>query len=59
LDEPVHYTAVYYQPDGAEVMKRLQSEFAKALQALADKARVDGPARVLNLTARRAGPAPV
>jgi hypothetical protein len=59
LDEPVHYTAVYYQPDGAEVMKRLQSEFAKALQALAYKARVDGPARVLNLTARRAGPAPV
>lgn len=53
LDEPVPYTAVYYQPDGARVMRRLQSEFAQALRALADKGRVDGPARVLDFSARR------
>lgn len=53
LDDPVTYTALYYQPDGARVMNRLQAEFAKALRAQADKARIDGPARVISFTARR------
>lgn len=52
LDQAVGYTACYYQPDGARVMPRLQSEFPRALRALADKNRVDGPVRVLNFNAR-------
>lgn len=47
LDEPVAYEAVYYFPDGAENMRRLMSEFLPALKAVASKARIDGPARVL------------
>lgn len=47
LDDPVPYEAVFYREDGAEVMKRLQAEFARALPPLADKDRVEGPARVL------------
>lgn len=53
LDEPVAFTACYHQPDGAGKMPRLQSEFARALRALANKDRVEGPARVLNFNARR------
>lgn len=56
LDDPVTFTAFYYQPEGAELMKRLQNEFAKALRALADKSRIDGPARVLSLEGRRPAP---
>jgi hypothetical protein len=51
LDDPVPFEAVYYQPDSREVMKRLQGEFLLALQALAAKDRVDGPARVLKFQA--------
>jgi hypothetical protein len=47
LDEPVPYQAVYYREDGAELMRRLQGEFTRALVALADKARPERPARVL------------
>lgn len=53
LDEPVPFEACYHQPDGREVMRRLQSEFHKALQVLAAKTRVEGPARLLKLDARR------
>jgi hypothetical protein len=41
LDEPVPYEAVYYNPEAAETMKRLLSEFPPALKVLAAK---DAPA---------------
>ncbi|MDR3393515.1 MAG: hypothetical protein P4L70_00800 [Parasulfuritortus sp.] len=47
LDQPVPYEAVYYRDDGAEIMRRMQAEFPKALTTLADKERPDGPASVL------------
>jgi hypothetical protein len=56
LDEPVPYEAVFYDADGASVMRRLMSEFPKALQALAAKERPDGPARVLKFERRREVP---
>ncbi len=54
LDDPVPFEACFYQPDGHEVMKRLQGEFHRALQSLANKGRIEGPARVLKFQARRA-----
>jgi hypothetical protein len=53
LDDAVAYTAVYYQPDGAETMRRLHAEFPKALAALADKAAAHRPGKVLDFAARR------
>jgi len=53
LDEPVKYDAVYYRHDLATVMWRLQTEFPRALKALAGKERVDGPAKVLKFPAPR------
>jgi hypothetical protein len=53
LDEPVPYEAVFYDADGASTMRRLMSEFPKALKALAEKDRVDGPAKVLKFEKRR------
>jgi hypothetical protein len=53
LDEPVQYDAVYYREDGGEIMCRLQAEFPKALAALADKERPEGPARVLKFEKAR------
>lgn len=47
LDEAVPYTAVLYFENGAEILRRLLSEFLPALKALAGKERIDGPARVL------------
>lgn len=47
LDEPVAFEAVYYREDGADIMRRLQAEFPKALTALADKERPEGAARIL------------
>jgi hypothetical protein len=52
LDAPVAYTAVYYQADGAEVMKRLLPEFQKALRALAGKQGPRASARVLPFAPR-------
>jgi len=49
LEEPVPYEAVYYSPVAAEVMRRAQSEFYKALHELEQKATFDGPARVIKL----------
>lgn len=53
LDAPVAYESVIYHPDGERQLGRLQGEFTKALQAIADKARPDGPARILKFEARR------
>lgn len=53
LDEPVTYETVYYQPAAEDTMKRLQSEFPRALQALAEKEKTDGPGKVLKLDMRR------
>jgi hypothetical protein len=47
LDEPVPYQAVYYEPDAAQFMARLQAELPHALNELASKGRLDGPARVI------------
>jgi len=47
LDEPVPYQAVYYQPDAAQLMARLQAELPRALNDLAAKGRFDGSARVI------------
>lgn len=48
LDQPVAYEAVYYSENMSSVMIRLQSEFPAALQALVNKTRLDGPARIIN-----------
>jgi hypothetical protein len=47
LEDAVEYEAVYYRPDAASIMSRLQAELPRALLELAKKSRVDGPARVL------------
>jgi hypothetical protein len=51
LDEPVAYEAVYYSPASAEVMRRVQSEFYKALREAEQKTVTHGPARVIALPA--------
>jgi hypothetical protein len=53
LDEPVRFELACYEASGIEAMKRLPREFHLALQSLAFKARIDGPARVLKFEARR------
>ncbi len=47
LDDPVEYEAAYYQTTARDLMFRLQGELPRALQNLAKKTRVEGPARVL------------
>jgi len=49
LNEPVPIEIVHYQPQAAETMKRLPSEFYKALQFLAERQKPDVPASVLDL----------
>lgn len=39
LDDAVPYQAVYYRPDGNQIMKRLQGEFLKALHLLDQRQR--------------------
>ncbi|ARO87275.1 hypothetical protein EBAPG3_005550 [Nitrosospira lacus] len=51
LDQPVEYDAVYYRSDPAGIMSRLQTEFPRALQVLAGKAKFDGTARVIKFPA--------
>lgn len=51
LDEPVPYQAVYYQPDAAQLMARLQAELPRALTDLAAKGRLAGSARVIKFPA--------
>ena len=49
LDEPVSYEAVYYSAAGAEVMRRAQGEFHKALREVERKIASPGAARVIKL----------
>ncbi|MDR3390842.1 MAG: hypothetical protein P4L77_03820 [Sulfuriferula sp.] len=51
LDDPVPYEAVYYHEQARNIMSRLQVELLKALQMLAQKSHIDGPARVLKFPA--------
>ncbi|OIR11478.1 hypothetical protein GALL_69710 [mine drainage metagenome] len=51
LDEPIPYQALYYLPDSAQLMSRLQAELPRALHELAGKERLDGPAQVLKFPA--------
>lgn len=51
LSDPVAYEAVYYQPESAALMARLLVELPRALNELAAKGRLDGPARVLKFPA--------
>ena len=51
LDDPVAYEAVFYQADARDLMVRLLAELPRALQDLAKKERVEGPARVLKFPA--------
>lgn len=53
LEDPVGYELACYEESGLDAMKRLPREFHMALQALASKDRIDGPARVLKFEARR------
>ena len=43
----VPYTAVYYHADSDEIMKRLQAEFFKALQLLAERQKQESDAQLL------------
>jgi hypothetical protein len=49
LDEPVPYEAVYYSESAPETMKRLQSEFQKALRELEGRLPPPASARILPL----------
>ncbi len=49
LDQPVVYEAVFYTPDGAEVQRRLQGEFHRALEQQMQRRPHPYPARVLSL----------
>lgn len=53
LDEPVEYEAVFYKADVEKLMNRLQAEFPRALQELAKKDTVEGPAKVLKFEVKR------
>ena len=49
LTDPVPYTAVFYHPDAEKTMQRLQTEFFKALQLLAERQKQEGDAQLLFL----------
>lgn len=51
LEDPVAYEAVYYCANAENLMSRLQAELPRALQTLAGKSQIDGPARVLKFPA--------
>jgi hypothetical protein len=53
LDEPVSYDAVYYTPDAALMMSRLQRELFLALQQLSGKEPMHGNAKVIKFTGVR------
>ena len=52
LDQPVAYEAVYYRANLSAIMSRLQREFPAALQALVNKTKLDGPARIIHFPAK-------
>lgn len=54
LKQPVEYDVIYYRHGQAAIMARLQTEFPRALQALASKTKLDGPARVIKFPVPRA-----
>ncbi len=58
LDQPVEYEAAYYRDDLSVVMSRLQTEFPRALEALAGKVRLEGPARIFKFRTRQGSAAP-
>jgi hypothetical protein len=47
LADPVPYMAVYYHADSDEIMRRLQAEFFKALQLLAERQKQESDAQLL------------
>ncbi len=47
LDDPVPFEAVFYRADAQALQRQLQSELFKAMQALARRERIEGPARVI------------
>lgn len=49
LDQPVSYDAVYYSPASAEIMRRIQGEFHKALREMEKKSVLGSHARVIPL----------
>lgn len=53
LNDAVGYDAVYYRAEAKQIMSRLQAELPRALQELAKKSRVDGPAKVLKFECKK------
>jgi hypothetical protein len=53
LVEPVEYEAVYYRNEAEQMMSRLQTEFPRALQALAKKTQIEGTAKILKFPAHQ------
>ena len=53
LDDAVGYEAVYYREEAKQIMSRLQAELPRALQELAKKSKLDGPAKVLKFESKR------
>lgn len=53
LDEPVAFESVCYEDTGLDAICRLPREFHLALEGLAAKQHIDGPAKVLNFSAHR------
>ena len=47
LNQTVESEAIYYRPDAAAIMPRLQTEFLRALQGVSNKDRFDGPAKAI------------
>lgn len=52
LDQPVAYEAVFYAPEGADIQRRIQSEFHKALALLDSRRPVAGSAHILPFPAK-------
>lgn len=44
LDDPVPFTAIYYDSDGEETMKVLSGSFYRAMQTLLERMGSEGPA---------------
>ncbi|UJP05374.1 MAG: hypothetical protein LZF61_11185 [Nitrosomonas sp.] len=55
LDEPVAYQVVFYRDRMPAVMLRLQREFPLALEALAGRSKLEGPARIIHFPAKNQG----
>lgn len=53
LHEPVPFVLEIYRPEGKNRLNQLMSEFPKALQALAEKDTLEGPAKLLKFEVKR------